>query len=85
MGKTEKEHLTIEGNVVTEDEEIPKNFHRRIQLMSNGIKIDPVKNTDSGTFEFRDADGNLAQTVLVEVEAGERHTFYSFFFIHHLF
>lgn len=60
-----------DGNVVTEDEGTPWNFNRRIQLVKDGIEIDPVEITDSGTFEFRDPHGYLAQTVLVEVENGE--------------
>lgn len=70
--KTEQELLTREGNLVTEDEGIPPYFDRRIQVVHDGIEIDPVKITDSGTYEFRDPRGNLAQTVQVEVETGER-------------
>ncbi len=47
-------------------------FSGRIQLVHNGIEIDPVKSTDSGTYEFRDVQANLAQIVSVNVEPGEQ-------------
>lgn len=42
-------------------------FSRRIQLRRKEIEIDPVEITDSGTFEYRDPHGNLAQVVTVKV------------------
>ncbi|XP_047441813.1 uncharacterized protein LOC125008569 [Mugil cephalus] len=42
-------------------------FSYRIQAIYHGIEINPVDSTDSGTFEFRDPQGNLALTAIVEV------------------
>ena len=46
-------------------------FEGRIQEEPNGLTIDPVENTDSGVFEFRDNDGNLALVVHLDLEDGE--------------
>ncbi|XP_053180110.1 uncharacterized protein LOC128363195 isoform X1 [Scomber japonicus] len=43
-------------------------FEGRIQEEPNGLTIDPVENTDSGVFEFRDNDGNLALVVHLDLE-----------------
>ncbi|XP_078116829.1 uncharacterized protein LOC144524438 isoform X2 [Sander vitreus] len=59
-GEVENNTLMEAGNLVTDD--------RRIQIMPKGIEINPVNITDSGTFEFRDQQGHLAQIVIVEVE-----------------
>lgn len=53
-----------------------KPFARRITLLRDGIEIYPVESIDSGTFEFRDPQGNLAQTVQVEVVYGEQQHFF---------
>ncbi|XP_047440351.1 uncharacterized protein LOC125007662 [Mugil cephalus] len=42
-------------------------FSHRIQVLKNKFEINPVESTDSGTFEFRDPQGNLALTAIVEV------------------
>ncbi|XP_078116824.1 uncharacterized protein LOC144524437 isoform X1 [Sander vitreus] len=59
-GEVEKNTLMEAGNLVTDD--------RRIQIMPNGIEINPVNIIDSGTFEFRDQQGHLAQIVEVIVK-----------------
>ncbi|XP_031175527.1 uncharacterized protein LOC116064437 isoform X2 [Sander lucioperca] len=59
-GEVENNTLMEAGNLVTDD--------RRIQIMPKGIEINPVNIIDSGTFEFRDQQGHLAQIVIVEVE-----------------
>ncbi|XP_053180112.1 uncharacterized protein LOC128363195 isoform X3 [Scomber japonicus] len=43
-------------------------FDGRIQEVPNGLKIDPVKNTDSGVFEFKYDDGKLGLVVEVNLE-----------------
>ncbi|XP_059202102.1 uncharacterized protein LOC131981703 [Centropristis striata] len=43
-------------------------FLSRLQLENGGIKINPVESGDSGTFKFKDQQGNLAQIVEVVVE-----------------
>ncbi|XP_059202726.1 uncharacterized protein LOC131982159 [Centropristis striata] len=50
------------------------NFQWRIQLLGLGIDIDPVKHGDSGTFEYRDQQGNLFQTVTIDVKDEEIST-----------
>ncbi|XP_040903429.1 uncharacterized protein LOC121188011 [Toxotes jaculatrix] len=45
----------------------PGRFNGRIELLQNGLEINPVESTDSGTFSFRDQHGNLVFTVKVEV------------------
>ncbi|XP_038555452.1 uncharacterized protein LOC119888794 [Micropterus salmoides] len=58
------------GNLVTEDDTSVKPWHfsGRIRVVPDGIEINPITGTDSGTFEFRDPQGNLAQTVKVVVK-----------------
>lgn len=77
----EQQTLVKVGKLITEDDwmvEPSHHFTGRILVVHNGIEIDPVESTDSGTFEFRDSQGNLAQTVHVEVKHGERqHIFFS--------
>lgn len=49
-------------------------FHRftqRINIRGNGIEIENVELKDSGTFEFRDPQGNLAMAVHLNVGTGE--------------
>lgn len=42
-------------------------FSARLSIQENGIEIYPVESTDSGTFEFRDKQGNLVLSVQVDV------------------
>lgn len=54
-------------------------FHRfteRINIKGNGIEIENVGLKDSGTFEFRDSQGNLAMAVHLNVSAGETHIYF---------
>ena len=69
-GDDEKQ-IVMEGGYLAmiEDWEL---FSGRIQLRRKAIEIDPVEITDSGTFEYRDPHGNLAQVVKVEVIFGEQ-------------
>lgn len=80
-GEKEQQTLMEAGNLITGDDWMVGPAHYfvgRILLVYNGIKIDPVEITDSGTFEFRDSQGNLAQTVQVEVNHGERQHIFSY-------
>lgn len=59
-------------------------FHRftqRINIKGNGIEIENVELKDSGTFEFRDSQGNLAMAVRLNVSAGEtQYIYFNVFF-----
>ncbi|XP_034739633.1 uncharacterized protein LOC117951812 isoform X2 [Etheostoma cragini] len=59
-GGDKKNTLMEAGNLVTDN--------RRIRIMPEGIEINPVNISDSGTFEFRDQQGVLVQTVELVVE-----------------
>ncbi|MED6251503.1 hypothetical protein ATANTOWER_031742 [Ataeniobius toweri] len=48
-------------------------FTGRIDVLNNGIEIDPVKTLDSGTFEFRDKQGNLALSAKGEIIQASHH------------
>lgn len=61
----ETKHVTIieNGNLVWD----VNRFSGRISIQSDGIKIKSVKAMDSGTYEFRDPQGNLAFSAHVSV------------------
>ncbi|XP_018555145.1 uncharacterized protein LOC108899262 [Lates calcarifer] len=61
----ETEHQTV----IRDGTSAAGNFAWRLQVMHEGIEIYPVESTDSGTFEFRDKQGNLAMTAIVELES----------------
>ncbi|XP_030252209.1 uncharacterized protein LOC115568769 [Sparus aurata] len=67
VGGFEKQTLMEEGYLVAQNDQRTLSFSGRIQLRRKAIEIDPVEITDSGTFEYRDPQGNLAQVVTVEV------------------
>ncbi|XP_012711114.2 uncharacterized protein LOC105920148 [Fundulus heteroclitus] len=69
--ETEDEWVTMmkDGRLVHGDDI----FSERITIQSYGIQIYPVESTDSGTFEFRDQQGNLALSVQVEVFHESHH------------
>ncbi|XP_041800145.1 uncharacterized protein LOC121611590 [Chelmon rostratus] len=71
-GETEPRRLINAGQL---EWSMSKLFARRITLLRDGIEIYPVESIDSGTFEFRDPQGNLAQTVQVEVVYESAPTF----------
>ncbi|XP_075959988.1 uncharacterized protein LOC142963158 [Anarhichas minor] len=64
-GEKEKQTLMHESNLFTDYD--LGTFTGRMVAVHNGIEIDPVESTDSGTFEFRDQQGYLVQTVQVSV------------------
>ncbi|XP_030595846.1 uncharacterized protein LOC115787326 [Archocentrus centrarchus] len=65
----EKEPRTrMNGSLIIKDNW----FFDRIQAVTQGIEIDPVEMIDSGTFKFRDPEGNLALIARVEVNEGFR-------------
>lgn len=72
VGGFEKQTLMEEGYLVAQNDQRTLSFSGRIQLRRKAIEIDPVEITDSGTFEYRDPQGNLAQVVTVEVIQGEQ-------------
>ncbi|XP_023184514.1 uncharacterized protein LOC111607014 isoform X1 [Xiphophorus maculatus] len=67
----ETKHVTIieNGNLVWD----VNRFSGRISIQSNGIKIKSVKAMDSGTYEFRDPQGNLAFSAHVSVDDRVSH------------
>ncbi|XP_068444539.1 uncharacterized protein [Clinocottus analis] len=68
VGEEEKQRLMHDGNLLTEDEWSSVHFTKRIRVVHGGFKIDHLETIDSGTLEFRDSQGNLAQTVYLFVE-----------------
>ncbi|XP_068570783.1 uncharacterized protein [Cebidichthys violaceus] len=64
----EKKNRTLMygGKLLTDDD--LGTFTGRMVAVRNGIEINPVESTDSGTFEFRDHQGYLFQTVQVLVK-----------------
>ncbi|XP_033488369.2 uncharacterized protein LOC117260523 isoform X1 [Epinephelus lanceolatus] len=67
----EMKHYTLmKAGLLVEDEmdSMPWTFTRRILVVQDGIEIDPVESTDSGTFEFRDPQGHLALIAQVVVK-----------------
>lgn len=60
------------GRLLTEDGWSSLPFTGRMLDMRNGLEINPVEITDSGTFEFIDPQGDLAQTVHLLVKPGEQ-------------
>ncbi|XP_023252001.1 uncharacterized protein LOC111646677 [Seriola lalandi dorsalis] len=52
-----------------------RHFMGRLTVLHKGLQIDPVEIADSGTFHFRDTQGNLIQTVNLDVKQGAAPTF----------
>ncbi|XP_034399598.1 uncharacterized protein LOC117737630 isoform X2 [Cyclopterus lumpus] len=71
----ETKQLMREGKLLTIDEWYSGPFAWRMLAVQDGLVIDPVDRTDSGTFEFRDPQGNLAQTVHLLVQQDSVATF----------
>lgn len=71
-GESEEDVLIREGNLVYQMHSVLSPFTGRFEAYSEGISIAPLRRGDSGTFEFKDQDGNLAQRVQLEVMQGER-------------
>ncbi|XP_054890666.1 uncharacterized protein LOC129362886 [Poeciliopsis prolifica] len=67
----EAQQVTIikNGNLVWD----ANRFSERIIIQSVGFKISPVEASDSGTYEFRDPQGNLALSAHVDVEHVSHH------------
>lgn len=71
-GESEEDVLIRKGNLVYQMHSVRSPFTGRFEALSEGISIAPLRRGDSGTFEFKDQDGNLAQRVQLEVMQGER-------------
>lgn len=65
-GKMERETLMEAGNPLTDDGWRSSSFSGRIHFGLDAIVINPDR-TDSGTFELRDPQGNVAMVVRMEV------------------
>ncbi|XP_070818907.1 uncharacterized protein [Chaetodon trifascialis] len=75
-GETEPKTLINAGTLAEEEDwSLSVPFAGRLFVMSGGIVIDPVESSDSGLFEFRDSQGNLAQTAQVKVQYASAPTF----------
>ncbi|XP_033488498.1 uncharacterized protein LOC117260613 isoform X1 [Epinephelus lanceolatus] len=75
-GAIHSKTLMQAGHLVEEDDwDFNWNFAERIQVLRDGIKIDPVESTDTGLYEFRDLEGHLAQLVDVVVYNEQPPTF----------
>lgn len=59
------------GTVVTERNLDGRPFSDRVELLRDGLKIYPLKISDSGTYEFKDPQNNIGLTVQLKVEYGE--------------
>lgn len=66
------EHTLFDKGIRVRDSNIYAPFKRRIFKSNDGIDIVPVESGDSGTFYFKDRDGNLGQTVRLEVLGEQR-------------
>ncbi|XP_036932992.1 uncharacterized protein LOC119007428 isoform X1 [Acanthopagrus latus] len=71
MGAQESEMLIKAGRVLN-NEWISPSFKMRIWVLNNGIDLNPVRDTDAGTYTFSDPQGNLAHvaTLVVYPESG---------------
>lgn len=65
-GETEG-HTLINNGTSLENTDTNMPFKKRFSKLDNSFEIDPVESTDSGYFYFRDQDGNLAETVRLQV------------------
>lgn len=65
-GETEGHKLINNGTLVeSTDPNMP--FKKRFSNLKKRFEIYPVESTDSGYFYFRDQDGNLAESVRLQV------------------
>lgn len=70
MGAQESEMLIKAGRVLN-NEWISPSFKMRIWVLNNGIDLNPVRDTDAGTYTFSDPQGNLAHVATLVVYPGE--------------
>lgn len=63
----DEEHTLVDKGIQVRDSYIYVPFKRRFSKYDDGVDIDPVESRDSGTFYFKDPNGNLAETVRLEV------------------
>lgn len=60
----------MDGSLIIKD----NHFSGRIRAVIDGIVIDPAEIGDSGTFEFRDPEGNLILSAQLEVIPGKQQS-----------
>lgn len=70
-GESEEDVFIREGNPVYRPYSALSPFPGRFEAFSEGVSIAPLRRSDSGTFKFKDQDGNLAQRVQLEVMQSE--------------
>lgn len=63
----DEEHTLVDKGIQVRDSYIYVPFKGRFSMHDDGIDILPVEERDRGTFYFKDPDGNLAETVTLEV------------------
>lgn len=68
-----EEHTLIDNGVTVSVNVIYLPLERRFSKLDNSIEIYPAQRRDSGYFYFKDQDGNLAQTVRLDVLYGEQN------------
>uniref|UniRef100_UPI0037E976E2 uncharacterized protein n=1 Tax=Semicossyphus pulcher TaxID=241346 RepID=UPI0037E976E2 len=69
-GDSDYTTLMASGTVLTDETPYsgPGQFDRRFRKLPNGIEINSLTMMDSGSYEFRDPDKNLGQTVWLQVQ-----------------
>lgn len=68
-----EEHTLIDNGVTVRQSLIYLPLKRRFSKLDDSFEIYNVERRDSGYFYFKDQDGNLAQTVRLEVLYGEQN------------
>lgn len=63
----DEEHTLVDKGIKVRDSYVYVPFKRRFSKYDDGVEINPVESGDSGTFYFKDTNGNLAETVVLEV------------------
>lgn len=71
-GGDDEEHTLVKNGIEVGDSYVP--FKRRFSKYNNGVDINSVERGDSGTFYFKDPDGNLAEIVRLEVVGEQKES-----------
>lgn len=73
LEEDDEEHTLIDNGIQVRGDIFYLPFKRRFSKYDDGIDIHPVERRDSGTFYFKDSDGNLAEIIKLEVLYGEQN------------
>lgn len=66
-----KEYTLIDNGITVKQNVMYFPFKKRFYELKDSFEIHPLEKKDTGTFYFKDQDGNLAQVVRLEVVRGE--------------